>query len=121
MSIHTEVIAKVEHKKYVYDIPDELQKYPYLTLENEILEFGYDHWINFQWMSLTPYDGFSFSLKCEDDLIIKQHTIFDDNDAYNVSNSIDHKTMSILSTEWLNEYTGFSIVVGAEDKRLDFE
>lgn len=107
-----ETSAGIEYKKYQYIVPDELHKHSYLTVESEIIEPGHDHWTNFQWTSLTPYDGFTFNLKCHDDLMIKEHIVFDEKDPYLVKVSDDKKSISILSTEWLNAYTGFSITIG---------
>ena len=96
----------------VFDIPAELNEYPYLTIESDIYEKGYDHWTNFHWTSLTPYDGFTFSLKCRDNLVIREHVVFDEKDPYHVQISEDKKTISILSTAWLNAYTGFTLTIG---------
>ena len=66
--------------KSVYEtrIPEKFNQYPYLLLYREIEERGYDHWTNFHWTSLTPCDGITFTLKCFDDIIIKDHLIFDE-------------------------------------------
>ena len=104
--------AGVEYKKYIFEIPPELHENPYLTIESDLIETGYDHWMNFHWTSLTPYDGFTFSIKCRDNLIIKDFVVFDEKDPYHVSLSEDKKSMDILSTDWLNAYTGFSMTIG---------
>ena len=54
--IKDELVAGIKYKKYMYEIPEEYNKYPYLTIESEIYEPGFDHWTNFHWTSLTPYD-----------------------------------------------------------------
>ena len=105
--IINETVAGISYKKFVYEIPDELNKYPYLTIESEVYEPGFDHWTNFQWGSLTPYDGISFTLRCEGNLIIHEHVVFDEKQLYDVEYSEDKKSIKILSTEWLNAYTGF--------------
>lgn len=106
--------AGIDYKKYIFDIPTELHDYPYLTIESDIYEKGYDHWTNFHWTALTPYDGFTFSLKCRENLIIKDFVVFDEKDPYHVKISDDKKSMDILSTAWLNAYTGFSMTIGEE-------
>ncbi len=113
--IKEEPAAGIKYKKYIYEIPEEYNQYPYLTIESEIYEPGYDHWTNFHWTSLTPYDGLSFTLNCKDNLIIHEHVVFDEKTPYDVEYSEDKKMIKILSTEWLNAHTGFSITIG-EDK-----
>lgn len=107
-----ENVAGVNYKRYIYQIPEEYNQFPYLTIESTIFEPGYDHWTNFHWTSLTPYDGLSFQLNCKDNLIIHEHVVFDEKTPYDVEYSEDKKTIKILSTEWLNAYTGFSITIG---------
>lgn len=96
---------------FSFKVPEELYKYSYLTIEKNIFEPGYDHWTNFHWTSLTPYDGLIFHLYCEDDLIIKEHIIFDEKQLYNVTISDDRKEMNILSTDWLDANTGFTVTI----------
>lgn len=110
--IKEEEVAGIKYKKYFYEIPEEYNQYPYLTIESEIYEPGYDHWTNFHWTSLTPYDGLSFTLNCKDNLIIHEHVVFDEKTPYDVEYSKDKKMIKILSTEWLNAHTGFSITIG---------
>lgn len=104
--------TQIPYEKTFFEIPKEYQNAPYVTVQYNILEPGFDHWMNYTWTSLTPYDGLNFSLTCKDNLTIRQHCLFDKNSAYNVSISDDKTHISILSTEWLNSYTGLSIIVG---------
>lgn len=106
-----ENLAGVKYQRYSFEIPDELNKYPYLTIESDIFEPGFDHWTNFHWTSLTPYDGLSFNLVCNDNLTIKEYIVFDEKTHYDVECSVDKKSMRIISTEWLNSNTGFSITI----------
>ena len=96
---------------YKFEIPEDLYKYPYLTIQKEVKEIGYDHWTNVNWTTLTPTDGIKFQLICHDDLTIKEHLIFDDNDLYDIHENKNHKEMSIISSSWLNKSTGFCITV----------
>lgn len=103
--------TKIPYKKTFFEIPKEYQNSPYVTVQYDIIEPGFDHWINYTWTSLTPYDGLNFSLSCGDDLTIKQHNLFDDGTGYTVELDEAKKNISILSTEWLNSFTGISIIV----------
>ncbi len=60
---------------------------------------------------MTPYDGLVFSLRCLDGLTIKEYVIFDDRKLYNVSEGSDKTEMSIISTDWLDANTVFSVTI----------
>lgn len=102
-------------KKYQLEIPEVLQKYPYLTIKREFEEIGYDHWTNFHWTSLTPCDGIVFELKCEKGLIIKDYLIFDDKKLYNVDLTQNKMNIHIISINWLNRFTGFTLTISEEN------
>lgn len=98
-------------KKYMTNIPEEYNQYPYITLCKDIKEIGHDHWITFNWTSLTPCDGISFELYCIDDLVIKEHKVFDNPKLYETNVNVEKNKINILSNSWLNEYTGFTITI----------
>lgn len=98
-------------KKYLTVIPDEFDKYPYITLCKQIKEVGYDHWTVFNWTSLTPCDGLNFELYCMDGLTIKEHKVFDNPKLYEVNLSEKKDRINIISNSWLNEYTGFALTI----------
>lgn len=107
-----ENLTRIPYEKTYFDIPKEYQDAPYVTVQYDVVEPGFDHWINYIWTSLTPYDGLNFSLTCEGNLTIQQHYLFDNGRGYTVDLDDDKKHISILSTEWLNSFTGVSIIVG---------
>ncbi len=104
----------LEYTEYEFEIPLKLIEYKYLTIESRIEEEGEDHWIIFNWTSLTPYDGLSFTLICSDDLIIKKKTLFDNKEKYIFTESNNKKRLDICSTDWLDAYTGFSLLIAKE-------
>lgn len=101
--------------QYVTNIPEELNKYPYITLCKEIREVGYDHWMTFNWKSLTACDGINFVLRCYDGLIIKEHKIFDDTKLYDVNLCQSKNVININSNSWLHQYSGFSIIISKKN------
>ena len=108
--------------KYEMRIPEDLQRYPYLTIKREFVEEGFDHWTNFHWTSLTPCDGIVFHLKCGRELSIKDYLIFDNKKLYDVDLSVDRKNINIISVNWLNSYTGFTLTIsdnGSEVEKND--
>ena len=98
-------------KKYETNIPKEYYSYPYLTVCREITENGNDHWINFHWLSLTICDGIYFKIICQDGTSIKDYLVFDDKNCYDIEINSEKNMMTIISTNWLNSYSGFTITV----------
>lgn len=106
-----ELISPVNVKMYSYEIPEELSKYPYLTIKKEVIEKGYDHWTNFHWNTLTPSDGITFRLTCYNGLHIQEYFIFDSEESYNVTENDDKTTIDIVSTLWLDKNSGFVFTI----------
>lgn len=106
-----EDISPINVKTYSYEIPEELYKYPYLTIKKTVIEKGYNHWTNFHWNTLTPTDGITFTLKCYDGLHIKEYFIFDSEEFYNVTEADDKTSIDIISTLWLDKHSGFVFTV----------
>ena len=106
-----EDISPINVKTYSYEIPEELYKYPYLTIKKTVIEKGYNHRTNFHWNTLTPTDGITFTLKCYDELHIKEYFIFDSEEFYNVTEADDKTSIDIISTLWLDKHSGFVFTV----------
>ena len=106
-----EDISPINVKTYSYEIPEELYKYPYLTIKKTVIEKGYNHWTNFHWNTLTPTDGITFTLKCYDELHIKEYFIFDSEEFYNITEADDKTSIDIISTLWLDKHSGFVFTV----------
>lgn len=95
--------------KYETIIPKEYYDYEFLTVCREIKETGNDHWINFHWTSLTICDGIYFKMVCDKDISIKDYLVFDDKKCYNIEINSKKDMITIISTNWLNSYSGFTI------------
>lgn len=96
-------------KKYETQIPDKYCQYPFLTVCREFVETGNDHWINFHWISLTICDGIYFKMICDKNITIKDYLVFDDKMCYDIEMNNEKDTIKIISTNWLNSYSGFTI------------
>lgn len=96
---------------YTYEIPKECEKYDHLTIKRTMIEPGFQHWANYYWQSLTPYEGLVCTVKCDGDLSIKDHMIFDNKAYYHVVLSEDRKQMEITSSQWLDTDTGFAVTI----------
>ena len=104
-------VSPINVKTFQYEIPDELYKYPYLTIKKTAIEKGYDHWTNFHWNTLTPADGITFNLECHNGLSVKEYFVFDDEKSYNVSEKNGKKNIEIISTTWLDKNSGFVFTI----------
>ncbi len=102
-------------KVYIYEIPKELYRYDHLTIKRVMVEPGFGHWINFYWQSITPYEGVTFSLDCEEGLTVKDYMIFDNKAAYHVACSLDNRRLEITASQWLDTDTGFAITISDTD------
>lgn len=98
-------------RKYKTIIPAEYCNNSFLTVCREIYEQGNDHWINFHWLTLTVCDGIYFKLRCEDGITIKDYLVFDNKMCYDIEMSKSKDTITIISTNWLNSYSGFSLTI----------
>ncbi len=100
----------------VVEIPPHLKGEDSLSIRSVVEEYGYDHWVHLEWMSLYPTEGISYKIICEDGLIIKEHMIFDDQRGLysvhvekNTQGQITQYTISC--DEWTDPYTGFSLII----------
>lgn len=98
-------------RKYETIIPRDYCEYQFLTVCREIFEPGNDHWINFHWLSLTICDGIYFKLICEAGISIKDYLVFDNKKCYDIEVNSEKDEIIIISTNWLNSYSGFTITV----------
>lgn len=103
--------GKGDGKKFISKIPDEMNKYPYITVGKDIKEFGTKDLILFNWSSLTPCDGVSFELNCAENLTIETYKIFDDHNLYEVDINKQRNNIRIVSNSWLSKYTGFTLLI----------
>jgi len=97
-------------------IPDHLKNETSLLIECIVEEYGYDHWAQLTWMSLYPTNGISYRIICNDNLIIKDHMIFDDpNGLFSIHTEKNNQNQiiyfAISCNEWTDPYTGFALVV----------
>lgn len=100
----------------VFQIPDKYNNQEYITLKITVEEMGYDHWAYLTWMSLYPTEIISYRVICQNNLIIKEHMIFDNQkELYHVKKAKDdHGNITeyaISCDQWTDPYTGFSLVI----------
>lgn len=103
-------MAAVDLKKY-----DE--RYPYLDIEIEFVEYGHDHWLAFQFLVMQPTDGFNFKLRCEKDITIKETMYFDMSNDYNILEQTEN-IISLSNYRWMQERSGLMIVASRPEKLI---
>lgn len=98
-------------RKYTIDVPEKMNDCPYITIVKDFKERGTEEYMVFNWSSLTPCDGICFELNCVDGLEIIEYKIFDDPNLYEVNVNDLKNNIKIVSNSWLNEYTGFTLLI----------
>ena len=86
----------------------------HLDVDLNVQEYGEDHWILLTFKALQPTDGFRFYLRCDDDLFIKDYSVFVVGAKYDVQHNLSNsnKEITITCNQWINEGSGLSLVVG---------
>lgn len=83
----------------------------HLDVEIKVIEYGDDHWSLVQFKALQPTDGFTFSIRCEDQIQIRTHAIYVVGAKYYIVDSDDKKSFHLTCNQWINEGSGVSVVV----------
>lgn len=86
------------------------EKKSHLDVEISVTEYGTDHWELIQFKALQPTDGFKFCMRCEGDLVIREHAIFVVGAKYYLSND-DEKSFTVSCNQWINEGSGLCVLV----------
>lgn len=84
----------------------------HLDVDLNVKEFGGDHWALLSFKALQPTDGFKFYLKCSEEIVVKEFSVFVVGATYDVQQSDDKKEITISCNQWINEGSGLSILIG---------
>ena len=100
--------------KIIINEYEEMKKCNHLDVDLNVQEYGEDHCILLTFKALQPTDGFRFYLRCDDDLLIKDYSVFVVGAKYDVQHNISNsnKEITITCNQWINEGSGLSLVVG---------
>ena len=99
-----------QYRLATIDLKDIGRGEPHLDIEIRVTEYGSDHWLLLQFQALQPTDGFSFHLRCEDGLAIRDHDIF----VFGAKYFVDRKNCEeifISCNQWINEGSGLVVLV----------
>ena len=86
----------------------------HLNVDMRVVEYGYDHWIPVGWRAGQPTDGFSFFLRCEEGIKLKNFMTFVSGANFHIENR-NNSEIHVTSHQWFNEGTGISIVAGIDE------
>ena len=95
-------IATIKMKKF------ETERY--LNIEFTSIEVGYDHWYTAAIELIRPTNGLTYSVTCEDDLVVKHIDTFSQGANFTIIQK--EKTAKIYADHWINPGSGISVVVG---------
>lgn len=98
--------AKLSFDKFEQPVSDEKITSLLLRIQNFLSK---NTAINFHWISLTICDGIFFKMSCDKDITIKDYLVFDDKMCYDIEVNDNKNIIKIISTNWLNSYSGFTI------------
>ncbi|MCL2637892.1 MAG: hypothetical protein FWD48_05915 [Oscillospiraceae bacterium] len=104
--------------KYEFKVPDEYNKCEYLNIRRKYIDIGYDHWLCYGFLLVTPSDGVRFELNCEKGLKIKENVVYD-NSLKTELNEETRESIIIRSSAWLNTHSGFMLIIGDENTEVD--
>lgn len=74
------------------------------------VEKGHDHWIHLCFQAMVPTDGFTYHVKCNDDLHVCAINHFAHGATFNVYKARS-KEVELTCNEWFNEGTGIALVI----------
>jgi len=100
-------------KGYSMSVPERFNDLSNVNVSRRIIEYGNDHWQVFSFKTIKPCDQLTFSLRCEDDLIIKESNIYGVQDRFSIEK--EEKHIKVTFTDWLSPGFGVNIVVAKPD------
>jgi len=98
---------------YSYEIPKSIED-DFISLIIKYKEYGYDHWQLFSYKTMIPSEGIRVIINCSDNLIIKEHLIFDNEKNYICWISNDKKRLEISTSQWISSGNGVNVLVAKE-------
>ena len=108
-----------EHWKEITIKLDEFGlNYSHLNIDMRVTEYGHGHWIPIGWRAGQPTDGFSYYLRCEEGIKIKNVMTFISGAKFYINNK-NNTEIHITSHQWFNEGTGVSIIASIVEGNPD--
>lgn len=98
-----------EYNNYCY-VPKKYLAMDNICVESKYTFYGKEHWISYGVMLQNPTNGIDFELTAKDGLTVKEVMIFEDTNLY--SEIKEANKVHISSTQWLSNYSGFTIIIG---------
>jgi hypothetical protein len=98
---------------YSYDIPESIED-DFISVIIKYKEYGNDHWQLFAYKTMIPSEGIKVTVNCYDDLIIKEHVIFDNDKNYICYITEDKKRLEISTSQWISSGNGVNVLIAKE-------
>jgi hypothetical protein len=95
---------------YSYEIPKSIEA-EFISVIIKYEEYGSDHWQLFAYKTMIPSEGIKVTINCIDDLIIKEHVIFDNDKNYICYISEDKKKIEISTSQWVSSGSGVNVLI----------
>ena len=99
---------------YNYDIPEPIET-EFISVIIKYYEYGYDHWQLFAYKTMIPSEGIKVTINCNDDLVIKEHLIYDNDKNYTCNISENKKRLNIFTSQWISPGNGINVLVAKEN------
>lgn len=105
----------VTRKVYVAVLPgEEYRNAKYLNVEQEVVEYGNDHWINYSYRSSKPTDSMSMIFECDGDLIVKDAVPYGPINSFDIKITENKKRISVVCNKWMEPGYGVNILIANE-------
>jgi len=98
---------------YNYDIPEPIET-EFISVIIKYYEYGYDHWQLFAYKTMIPSEGIKVTINCNDDLVIKEHLIYDNDKNYTCNISENKKRLDIFTSQWISPGNGINVLIAKE-------
>lgn len=91
------------------EIPEKFNNLSHINVSRKILERGSDHWQAFSYKTAKACDQVTISLRCEDDLEIKNCSTYGVQSKYSIEKN-EHR-VKVTYNDWLSPGFGVNIIV----------
>src|SRR5690606_21923128 len=91
------------------EIPEKFNNLSHINVSRKILERGSDHWQAFSYKTAKACDKVTISLRCKDDLEIKNCSTYGVQSKYSIEKN-EHR-VKVTYNDWLSPGFGVNIIV----------
>jgi len=100
-------------KGYSIPVPQKFNDLDQVSISMRLVEYGNDHWQIFSFKTLKPCDQLSITLRCEEDLVIKNVNTYGVQKNFAIEKN--DKKIKVTFNDWLSPGFGVNIMVAKEN------